>query len=211
MYVACTPTENIPRKLNWTHNFSRFLGLKVLTNEKRGGLTVILFDRSRFQLFTLKFSNKSVQSSSCEWPETAQRTLFLLFANNNCLPITLKCRRCKHRYWFFADTPNIARICRVIWKDLLWCSDTVFSNIREDVQYRCLNYVSPAYGFSALALVKYSNEGGPGSRHNMKKDPGTSTLIMKREHGQEVPCDPGQVIRILGSTSPPLMGWARGG
>ncbi len=22
----------------------------------------------------------------------------------------------KHRYWFFADTPNIARICRCIWK-----------------------------------------------------------------------------------------------
>ncbi len=38
----------------------------------------------------------------------------------------------------------------------------------------------------------------------MKEDPGTSTLIMKREHGQEVPCDPGQVIRILGCTSPPL-------
>ena len=64
--------------------------------------------------------------------------------------------------------------------------------------------VSPAYGFSALALVKYSNEGGPGPRHNMKEDPGTSTLIMKREHGQEVPCDPGQVIRILGCTSPPV-------
>jgi hypothetical protein len=64
--------------------------------------------------------------------------------------------------------------------------------------------VSPAYGFSALALVKCSNEGGPGPGHNMKEDPGTPTLIMKREHGQEVPCDPGQVIRILGSTSPPL-------
>jgi hypothetical protein len=36
--------------------------------------------------------------------------------------------------------------------------------------------VSPAYGFSALALVKCSNEGGPGPRHNMKEDPGTSTL-----------------------------------
>jgi hypothetical protein len=64
--------------------------------------------------------------------------------------------------------------------------------------------VSPAYGFSALALVKCSNEGGPGPRLNMKEDPGTSTLIMKREHGQEVPCDPGQVTSILGSTSPPL-------
>jgi hypothetical protein len=59
--------------------------------------------------------------------------------------------------------------------------------------------VSPAYGFSALALVKCSNEGGPGPRHNMKEDPGTSTLIMKGEHGQEVPCDPGQVTSILGT------------
>ncbi len=64
--------------------------------------------------------------------------------------------------------------------------------------------VSPVYGDFAIALVMHSNEGGPGPRHNMKEDPGTSTLIMKREHGQEVPCDPGQVIRILGSTSLPL-------
>jgi len=37
----------------------------------------------------------------------------------------------------------------------------------------------------------------------MKEDPGTSILIMKGEHGQEVPCDPGQVTSILGSNSPP--------
>jgi hypothetical protein len=36
----------------------------------------------------------------------------------------------------------------------------------------------------------------------MKEDPGTSTLIMKKEHGPEVPCDPGLVTRILGSASP---------
>ncbi len=36
--------------------------------------------------------------------------------------------------------------------------------------------MSPAYGFSALALVKCSNEECPGPRHNMKEDPGTSTL-----------------------------------
>jgi hypothetical protein len=65
--------------------------------------------------------------------------------------------------------------------------------------------VSPAYGFSALALVKCSNEECPGPRHNMKEDPGTSTLIMKGEHGQEVPCDPGQVTAILGTTCPPLL------
>ena len=64
--------------------------------------------------------------------------------------------------------------------------------------------VSPAYGHIKSALVKCSNDGGPGPRHNMKEEPGTSTLIMKGEHGQEVPCDPGQVTSILGSTSPPL-------
>jgi hypothetical protein len=35
--------------------------LKVLTNEKRGGLKVVAFDRFPFKLFTLRFSNKSVQ------------------------------------------------------------------------------------------------------------------------------------------------------
>ncbi len=39
----------------------------------------------------------------------------------------------------------------------------------------------------------------------MKEDPGTSTLIMKGEHGQEVPYDPGQVTAILGTTCPPLL------
>ena len=38
-----------------------------------------------------------------------------------------------------------------------------------------------------------------------KEDPGTSTLIMKGEHGQEVPCDLGQVTAILGTTCPPLL------
>jgi hypothetical protein len=63
--------------------------LKVLTNEKRGGLAVVPFDRSRFKLFSRKFSNKSVQAPSCERHKTAPRTLFLLFANYNCFPITL--------------------------------------------------------------------------------------------------------------------------
>ena len=43
--------------------------------------------------------------------------------------------------------------------------------------------VPPAYGDFRLALVMHSNEGGPGPRHNMKMDPGTFTLIMRREHG----------------------------
>ena len=44
-------------------------------------------------------------------------------------------------------------------------------------------YVSPASGYVSLALVKYSNEGGPGPRYNMKEDPGSSTLIMLKVHG----------------------------
>ncbi len=55
----------------------KFVSLKVLTNEKRGGLKVVPFDKSPFKLFTQKFVNKSVQSSSCERPKTAQRILFL--------------------------------------------------------------------------------------------------------------------------------------
>ncbi len=93
--------------------------LKALSNEKRGGLGVVSFDRSIFKLISLKFSNKSVQAPSCERPKTTQRTLFLLFANNNCFQITLLCRRCmkksgklasqfKHRYWYTLPTLQIS-------------------------------------------------------------------------------------------------------
>ncbi len=70
-----------------------FFYLKVLSSEKRGNLKVVAFDRSPFKLFTLRFSNKSVQTPSCERPRTAQRTLFLSFESNNCFPITVQCRR----------------------------------------------------------------------------------------------------------------------
>ena len=62
---------------------------KGVDNEKRGGLKVATFGRSPFKLFSLKFSAKSVQALSCERLKTTQRTLFLLFANNNCFPITV--------------------------------------------------------------------------------------------------------------------------
>jgi hypothetical protein len=62
--------------------------LKVLTNEKRGGVTVVSFDRSPFKLFSRKFSNKLVQAPSCERLKTTQRTMFVLFVNNNCFQIT---------------------------------------------------------------------------------------------------------------------------
>ncbi len=59
--------------------------LKVLTNENKGGLEVVAFDRSLFNLFTLRFSDKSVQAPSSERPKTTQRNLFLPFEINNCL------------------------------------------------------------------------------------------------------------------------------
>ena len=38
--------------------------------------------------------------------------------------------------------------------------------------------VLPAYGYIELALVKCSNDGGPGPRHNMKGDPRSSIFSM---------------------------------
>ncbi len=114
---------------------NRTFDLKVLSNEKRGNLKVVAFDRSPFKLFTLRFSNKSMQAPSCERPRTDQRTLFLSFESNNCFPITVSdayekiwetCMprgKFKHRYWFFAETPNVAWIVSVILKDLLFKSD----------------------------------------------------------------------------------------
>jgi hypothetical protein len=51
----------------------------------KGGLKVVVFDRSPCEVFSLRFSTKSVQS--CERPKTTQRTLFLLFEIKNCFPI----------------------------------------------------------------------------------------------------------------------------
>jgi hypothetical protein len=102
--------------------------LKVLTNEKRGGLRVISFNRSPFKLFSRKFSKESVKAPSCDRPRTAPRTLFVSFANNNCFQTAVLRRsfmkkiretcmprgEFKYRYWFFADTPNVAWIVSVI-------------------------------------------------------------------------------------------------
>ncbi len=50
--------------------------VKVLTNEKRGGLSVVSFDRSPFKLFSLEFSNKLVQAPSCERPKLLHEPCF---------------------------------------------------------------------------------------------------------------------------------------
>ena len=60
--------------------------LKVLTNEKRGGLTVVSLDRSRFKLILRKFSNKSVQAPSCERHKTTQRTPVSIICKQLLIP-----------------------------------------------------------------------------------------------------------------------------
>ncbi len=45
---------------------------KVLTNEKKGGLAAVSFDRYRFKLFSRKFSHKFELAPSCESLKTAQ-------------------------------------------------------------------------------------------------------------------------------------------
>ena len=47
-------------------------------------------------------------------------------------------------------------------------------NERENKEYAVRLIVSPAYGYIESALVKCSNEGGLGPRHNMKRDHGSS-------------------------------------
>jgi hypothetical protein len=70
------------------HSLARkFKNLKVMANEKRGGMKVVAFDKSPFKLFTLRFSTKSVQASSCKRTKTTQRILFLSFEINNWFPI----------------------------------------------------------------------------------------------------------------------------
>jgi hypothetical protein len=121
---------------------------------KRGGLKVVAFDRSPFKLFTLRFSNKSVQAPSCERPRTAPRTLFLSFANNNCFQIAVLRRSCIKK--------SVKLACQVVNSNIdigslltlqislgivalfenIYDGEpilTVFSNIAEDVQYRYFN------------------------------------------------------------------------
>ncbi len=54
------------------------------------------------------------------------------------------------------------------------------------VQLACLRNVtgvSPAYGYIRSAPIKCSNDGGPGPRHTMKRDPGYSIFSMPVVYG----------------------------
>ncbi len=61
--------------------------------------------------------------------------------------------------------------------------------------------MSPAYGFIALALVKCSNEGGPGPRYNRKEDPGSSIFSMLVVYGYYLHLLPSSQNQVTGRTS----------
>jgi hypothetical protein len=68
--------------------------------------------------------------------------------------------------------------------------------------------VSPAYGYIGSALVKCSNDGGPGPRYNRKEDPGSSIFSMLVVYGfylHLLTSSENQVAgRISGDPLPPL-------
>jgi hypothetical protein len=77
-----------------------------------------------------------------------------------------------------------------------------------------LTIVPPTYGYIALALVKCSNDGGPGPRHNMKEDPGSSIFSMLVVYGYYLHLLTSSQNQVTGRTSgdplPPLRpAWAK--
>jgi len=68
--------------------------------------------------------------------------------------------------------------------------------------------VSPAYGYIRSALVKCSNNGGPGPKHKMKGDPGYSIFSMPVVYGyylHPLTSSENQVAgRISGDPLPPF-------
>ncbi len=77
--------ENFVHSTYMKHVHVHFWSLKVVTNEKWGGLAVVSQDRTRFKLFTLRILKKSFQSPSWECPKTAQQTLVLFFEYNTVI------------------------------------------------------------------------------------------------------------------------------
>ncbi len=54
------------------------------------------------------------------------------------------------------------------------CTTQQKRDTSPDIHYHNGQVVSPAYGYIESALVNCNNEGGPGPRHNMKRDHGSS-------------------------------------
>ncbi len=61
--------------------------------------------------------------------------------------------------------------------------------------------VSPAYSYIELALVKCSNDGGPGPRHNMKGDPVSSIFSMLVVYGYYLHLLTSSQNQVTGRTS----------
>ncbi len=81
-------------------------------------------------------------------------------------------------------------------------------------QNHCTKVVPPTYGYIVLALVKCSNDGGPGPRHNMKEDPGSSIFSMLVVYGYYLHLLTSSQNQVTGRTSgdplPPLRpAWAK--
>jgi hypothetical protein len=61
--------------------------------------------------------------------------------------------------------------------------------------------VSPAYGYIRSAPIKCSNDGGPGPRHTMKKDPGYSIFSMPVVYGYYLHLLTSSEKRVIGRIS----------
>ena len=70
--------------------------LKVFTNEKRGGLRVISFNRPPFKLLSRNFQKNLCRPHPVRGIKPLSEHLFLLFANNYWFPITLLCLAATH-------------------------------------------------------------------------------------------------------------------
>jgi hypothetical protein len=101
--------------------------LEVLTNEKRGGLKVVAFNRSDFKAIHAEIF-KQIGTSCGERPKTTKRNLFLSFEINNCFPITgilseayeksletwMPCDQFKHRYCLCRHSKNRLELLRYL-------------------------------------------------------------------------------------------------
>jgi hypothetical protein len=84
--------------------------------------------------------------------------------------------------------------------------------LAEDV-FEC-PCVPPTYGYIVSALVKCSNDGDPGPRHNMKEDPRSSIFSMLVVYGYYLHLLTSSENQVTGRTSgdplPPLRpAWAK--
>jgi hypothetical protein len=130
--------------------------LKVLTNEKRGRLAVVSFDRSRFKLFSRKFSNKFVLPRPVRGLKLLREPCFCLLKAiivsqwRYSVGGLWKNLGNLHATWWIQTNIAIGSLptCTPISLVMVALFETiyhevpiltVFSNIGEDVQYRCFN------------------------------------------------------------------------